>query len=229
MIVRSLLLNKSKEVWIYSKVFTLTIELVLLPFPWSCYCSLNFCVIFADPSDGHLCRVAETPKPWNGIVDYGFYCTMLSLSSNWTSRESESSTYLYQEVSPRTKGGIRKSERWCASQQGWNIWVTTSLSIFIFPLRLATRDLFSLNWFCSCITQSRSIKFLLLHSLKVWCHQTGLFIPIVGTPLISHTGRHNPWQASWPCSSSESTRGPDFSVDSYALRVELEESCAKIT
>ena len=128
----------------------------------SCYyCSLYFCVIFVNPSYIHLCRLAKTRRPWNGRVDSGFYCTVI-LSSNWTSRESESDTYLYQEVNPRTKKGIRKSERWCASHQSWNIWATTSLSIFIFLLllRLATRDLLNLKWFCSCVTQNCSTKFL---------------------------------------------------------------------
>lgn len=75
---------------------------------------------------------------------------------------------------------------------GLNIWVTTSLSIFIFLLflKLVTGDSIQPNWFCSCITQSHFIKFLSLPwSQSLLLMHTECSGPS-GGPLHHHTGKH---------------------------------------
>lgn len=85
-------------------------------------------------------------------------------------------------------------EEWTLMCQsaGLNIWVTTSLSTFIFLLflKLATRDSIQPNWFCSCITQSHSIKFLSLpQSQSLILMHTQNSGPS-GRPLHHHTRKH---------------------------------------
>lgn len=115
---------------------------------------------------------------------------------------------------------------------GRNIWVTTSLSIFIFLLflKLATRDSIQPNWFCSCITQSHSTKFLSLpQSQSLLLTHTERPGPS-GRPLHHHTGKHPQYTTQKEKAYvgrlgpvlCQRARGPDFSLDCCIPRVLLE-------
>lgn len=85
MIVRNFLSNNNRKVEILLQTFLfLTIELIVLLFPW-CFSGVVFppyssvLLVWPHPLVGRLRLLSHE----NGTVEFGFYCTILSPSSNW--------------------------------------------------------------------------------------------------------------------------------------------------